>query len=271
MRVVRGFADPFDVDAWEAKKDARDMKRIRRHEKRNRKRVLLGLPVVNYDEENEDDTDAGQASSNDEQIETLEVENTTSDDEPVFKRTRKMPADDSSGEDIADRSPNKRKRRTAEQMEREREHTRMLLKRRKGVAIPVDKNKTITKSMEKTSVVTKPLIKAPGSLVKSSTPATTKPVSGQTGAIKVTPQITYFQSLTRPKPLKIQVPKLIRKDASTPITSQSAQSMLTTPTSAYLQPAPIARMVGGPSRISKKPVSMTGMIKSSVHAHPLCP
>lgn len=62
MRQVRGAERAFDLNRWDDEKDAVQAKRVRRHQRRNKKRDRLGLPIKAYDGDAQgaDDEDEGE-------------------------------------------------------------------------------------------------------------------------------------------------------------------------------------------------------------------
>lgn len=84
MRRARGFKEPFDYDAWLEERKEIDDKRGRRHERRNKRRGQLGLPLTHHPN---DDGSTGSAA--------MSMSDGESDDGvPLIQRLRAKKSDD---------------------------------------------------------------------------------------------------------------------------------------------------------------------------------
>lgn len=251
MRVARGLTKPFDTEQWEEEVAERTEHRIRRHERRNRRRQALGMPTVYY--EGEQDYDQ------------VEAPGESSDEEPVkalSRRTKQVHSD--SDDDMPTTTTGRKKRRTRAAVERDEQKRIELLKRKKGTAVPVLKGNekeepqaTVKKTVKTTTIT------APAKSVAPQTGSNTSPQQRASASTTVATRVVQnpafkpFASATRTKPVSVQVSTLrtTPADATAPKRAEAA--------SQSARPAPMARMVGGPSRMgqsAKRPVVQTGTL-----------
>jgi hypothetical protein len=260
MNIKRGLDPGLDLAEWQDELDKIDYLKKQRQRLRNKKRRRLGQEEVIYP--NSDDEDGGDEQSEIEDVrpvgksisrqnavtsgsDVMDTAESEDDDMPLVRRTSVVPVqvnarpagarrgspakrgpfeDESSDEDESTKPVNApKKRRTAAAAEQDRQKTRELQKKKKGMAVLASSKQSV-----KSVAVSRP------ATVTKRPSGPTKP-SGFFDTLKRPPQ-------ARPKPLLPSAPG----EGSTSVTTQ-----LTAPT------ARMGTMVGGPSG-KAKPVAPTG-------------